>query len=679
MSDYSTVDCVYVGKRALTPDLTLYKNMYDSISIINLFIHADSFGYALYEMSDHNGQFIGLFLQYDDFKNIWPGTGSFNFEVCSINDQPGEFTQIDNKRLDKTKKADGKKLQTYILQRALWPTNESLVAKHKKIEYETCRYIIEGLGDVVHFKQQYQILEYKADVLFELKHTSLSSIPSIILEIDEDGHTGYDSSQEKQRQAVCEYFSNKVVRVSVPRKSTDQEIKNIAYKTVSKIKNMINDLVAQYTEDISPEFFMERVNRLNIEKKYITWFYKKSDDGSKFKYNHESVAEFLGYKAGCDTMKYKTFRGILKKHLDSGEDYIEKLLGDQSPSSFSQKEGKNHGGAGLNKKVFMLTRTGFFMLCMVATGARSVECRKAFAQLYELSLDFAMSMKAKITNDIYSTESKKAMVEKRINDKVLQKTEGGLIGKLKKRIEELEKREKIREEELIETTNKLEMKTSAYNDSAKKRTRLEGELEESNEKYKNYEKSKTKYINRYKKTSTELKECKKDKEDALQRLEKYNTKSASSETIDKYKKKIQKYKNMVKVKDENISLLDTDKNKWKTKANKYVNMVNEKIKDKNDTNLQMKKLKEEMKKLKEEMKKLKESSGSEDSPESEEPEKAPEKVYEKVQDPKYTEKNMRNKTISELKDLCRSKGIGGYSKYKKKDLIDFMLNNPRMK
>jgi hypothetical protein len=59
---------------------------------------------------------------------------------------------------------------------------------------------------------------------------------------------------------------------------------------------MINELVVQYTTEILPEFFMAKVDKYNIEKQFITWFYKPSN----FKYDHESVGEFLGYATGKD-------------------------------------------------------------------------------------------------------------------------------------------------------------------------------------------------------------------------------------------------------------------------------------------------------------------------------------------------------------------------------------------
>ena len=38
-----------------------------------------------------------------------------------------------------------------------------------------------------------------------------------------------------------------------------------------------------------------------------------------------------------------------------------------------------------------------------------------------------------------------------------------------------------------------------------------------------------------------------------------------------------------------------------------------------------------------------------------------------------------SKSMEELRDICRKKGIRGYSKYGKKDLVDFIVKNLKKK
>jgi len=325
IDEYDITDCEYNGKQAYFPNNVLYKSVYSNVNINNLFLHADSFGFSLYELY-RESKFIGLAVIRRDFVNHFPVHDRFyNYCVCNLSENKsdiGEFVMIDKNILDRIKSADGKKIQTYILQRALWHEDESLIASHKKIEYETCRMIIQGLGDMAVFKQQYNILEYKADLLFEVRHNTLTCIPTIILEIDENDHSDRNKEYEKERQLVCEHYVNRVVRVPVGRNATLIDIEKISTKFVEKIKNIINELIAQYTEEISPQFFIDRMDKYNIEKKYVEWFYKKGDSGTVYKYDHKSIGDFLGYKAGEDG-RYKRIRDIIKSDLDEGEDFIE--------------------------------------------------------------------------------------------------------------------------------------------------------------------------------------------------------------------------------------------------------------------------------------------------------------------------------------------------------------------
>ena len=41
------------------------------------------------------------------------------------------------------------------------------------------------------------------------------------------------------------------------------------------------------------------------------------------------------------------------------------------------------------QSMYLMTRVGFFKLCMSANGAKAKECRSPFATVYELALKFA--------------------------------------------------------------------------------------------------------------------------------------------------------------------------------------------------------------------------------------------------------------------------------------------------
>jgi hypothetical protein len=176
---------------------------------------------------------------------------------------------------------------------------------------------------------------------------------------------------------------------------------------------------------------------------------------------------------------------------------------------------------------------------------------------------------------------------------------------------------------------------------------------------------KTKYMNIYRTTKTDLTNCNKEKEEAFKSLEKYKKKVISNPTSDKFKKKIEKHENRINEQDERILYLEKDITKYKT-------IVNQKIKKNN----RLIKIIKEMKKPVEEYV-SKQCDGSDEKGSDEKG--SDEKVVEPKQTSKYNVKYFNTKNMTELKDICRSKGIGGYSKFKKSDLITFMFNNPKMK
>jgi hypothetical protein len=102
--------------------------------------------------------------------------------------------------------------------------------------------------------------------------------------------------------------------------------------------------------------------------------------GVKAKQCRKAV-QFLGYNAGKDN-KYKRFRALIKNNLDN-EDYIEIETFFRAGAGTAERTNKSGNKKGFNEKkikVFMLSRVGFFIVCMCATGVKAKQCRRAFAK-----------------------------------------------------------------------------------------------------------------------------------------------------------------------------------------------------------------------------------------------------------------------------------------------------------
>lgn len=199
-------------------------------------------------------------------------------------------------------------------------------------------------------------------------------------------------------------------------------------------------------------------------------------------------------------------------------------------------------------------------------------------------------------------------------------------------------------------------------------------LELSNENLK----GKTKYMNRYRTTKTTLDNTIKEKDEAIQRLAKYSKKLADFPSVEKYKKKIEKHTKKIKEQDEKLSVLETDNKKWKAKTKKYVTMVNDKIKESNKRKIEMKKMRAEIEELKKKQVKPEDSESESDEESSDDEDDTPVRSVKPVVTPKYTQKSLNIKSFNELKDLCRSKGIRGYSGKRKELLIAFMLGHKKI-
>jgi hypothetical protein len=153
---------------------------------------------------------------------------------------------------------------------------------------------------------------------------------------------------------------------------------------------------------------------------------------------------------------------------------------------------------------------------------------------------------------------------------------------------------------------------------------------------------------------------------------------------------MEKYKTQVAKLNKTTDELKDQIEKAKAKTSKYIKLLNERTRQYNLLVLQRKKDKiriaelekkdkiriAELEKYKiriaELEKKMEENEDESESEDEDEEDEEPAKS-------KYTTKGLQVKLKSELKDMCRSKGIGGYSKFKKDDLIAFMLAHPKMK
>ena len=86
-------------------------------------------------------------------------------------------------------------------------------------------------------------------------------------------------------------------------------------------------------------------------------------------------------------------------------------------------------------------------------------------------------------------------------------------------------------------------------------------------------------------------------------------------------------------------------------------------------------MKKKLELLKKENKSLKKATNANDEKQNDYEEEEEEHVP--VEALVHTQKSLNIKSVTELKDMCKIRGIGGYSGKIKADLITFMLNHKK--
>ena len=173
---------------------------------------------------------------------------------------------------------------------------------------------------------------------------------------------------------------------------------------------------------------------------------------------------------------------------------------------------------------------------------------------------------------------------------------------------------------------------------------------------------KTKYMNKYRTTKTELDTSRKTGEYLQQKLGMYQTKLAESHSVYKYKNKVSRYEKKIKEHQDTITTLEDESKKLKEKAKKYIKILQENT---------------DLKKKFELLKKANKATPLVEKESNDEEEKKP-KVVIPVKASVHTQKSLNIiKSVTELKDMCKTRGISGYSGKSKADLITFMLSHKK--
>ena len=403
-------------------------------------------------------------------------------KVCSMGDcaEADVYVCLTKGVLNGLRKATADNVSTYNAQRTLWPKDDFRSRLIKKVEFEASHLLTVALADIAVFKYQESHMNYRLDNFIVAKNNFDGTIPGVGVEIDEDGHDGYNKNEEKARQAVIESFGTRMVRLPVKRDVTQKALENAVKECAKKVRTLMRELVVDYTPEISSNDFIKHVEDHCIDKSFLSKFMDCETGDSVFRYRHDTAAEFLGYDSNKN---YQTFKAIFTDHKSDfveGEDY--RLTTEAESCFLLEKEAaseKNLGGAGKNKKTYLLTRSTFNRICIRAHGKPKAQyCADCFAKVYELAMAYVQRLRAKNIGNEQEVRTKHPDVKARIETLVGQKVRKYNGPKMEETIEKLQAEMKEVKEELAQEKDSKKKLQAKYNSIREKHMKLIQETEE---------------------------------------------------------------------------------------------------------------------------------------------------------------------------------------------------------
>jgi len=327
------------------------------------------------------------------------------------------------------------------------------------------------------------------------------------------------------------------------------------------------------------------------------------------------------------------------------------------------------GRGGSNIKLMYMSVKGMQLVLMsLRNNAKATKAQLSLVICYQIAFKVAIALKNQVTSMIAKTKEEAHESVVGINNKSFKKHR---IEKSKTKIISQKRDDEIKV--MIEKISILKKEQDEYKKTIEEMTENNNKLLEKNEllnkKLSSSTNRKTKYMNKYRTAQTELEQAIKDKEKVKNKYDKYVKKSTDKPDVQMYIDKCKKYSQQIKDRDIIVTKYKNDINditiKYNTLIKKYNKLV-EKQKTIPNITITVKDPIYSDKPIKKVDTNIKEKVD----------EKVDENVEEKVN--QYTIKKLKGNSVSDLKIICRHKGISGYSKFCKSDLIKYMFESVKL-
>lgn len=492
--------------------------------------HSKLFGYQVYYTlsADTNTDFDEkiVCLSLEDFRNviaksfgIKPKDYPISFSVTKESleglkrleeEKVMTAVHIPNDYFNKYEKTKASNVEMYFLQKCLF---KKVIKPVKFIEFESTWLIFKEICDICVFKSQVDILGYKVDGIFTLSTRFLCNVPSVAVEIDENGHVGYSAEQEQDRQKVIEAFGTKVVRVKIQRVPDLKEQRKLINEECEKVsehlRRLFQDMMIDYNPDITEDMFLKKIKECSeVDKGFISMFFKKPGNDEVFRYRHAEIGEWLGLNV---VENYKSTRRLVENNLELGTEYrketkeetfhrLDNFCRDGEGKSIIKVNGgkftKDNNPAKAKQVNFLVSRLGLYIIVMNSKSPKAKVYLKYFAKVYEASMMFLQSKLSKVVKDNTDIETKKEAVKERITTEIKKKESNLKVTKVIKENAKLLKELTEAEEKYQEIKSKYEKEKEVYEelikDLRKKNDKLTEKVEVSKQKIKKLEDKPTK-------------------------------------------------------------------------------------------------------------------------------------------------------------------------------------------
>ena len=400
----------------------------------NTLTFANLMGFPLYGVYDSRGRLSAYGMDKDSFKKAFALKRTLKTMECEYDDQLIDIVPMDAHVFERLHKDENTGLQVCMAQLTIFPNDKVINAKcrHRVETYIIPKVALELARECI-VEPQKSVAEYRVDGVFVIRDPSIENMPNICLEIDEDGHQKYDARKEQEREHFIRSFGHRIIRRSVKRSATDDELKQEINTIVKAIRLMVRDLKCEYAWELSEEDFIREIEkRNNIDIHFARFFAKKSDGRfGQFKYNHEDIAEFLGYERsnGERGSTTRSLKDLIRQVLTENMHYIvdDGTLAVDRQRCYSPRTIKK--GVKLN---YWITRVGLYSICMASSKPKALNYRHQFGEVYEFSINYLQNLKNRVVKQMPDPRASERSILNRIDLKAQHTMERSAASKYKK-------------------------------------------------------------------------------------------------------------------------------------------------------------------------------------------------------------------------------------------------------